>query len=315
MGRDPVVTGWKGATFAGVDFAKYVTRWEDTRQRAGTVHKYNKRDGGEGEDMGRDPHKAVVHLAYIGQTWRADFLKLQSAIDSTPIATLTHPLYGSMTAYCRVSTGTMDLESSPNLYEVTLSFEESQVDTNATADTTVSNQGPTTKQQAVTGTATLLSSTASQFTSAASAVASLTSAATTFAAAAVAASQTLVPDPTLSQQLASVLSLTTAAQTAILSDPLAAPGTSDPAVDLCEQLYDYCTQLDEAVRALRPQLSVYVVPMTMHLTALAQLFYGSADGPTREAEILTNNAEAITDPGFILAGTQLLMAPATVVRS
>lgn len=312
MSRDPIVKGWRGAAFRGVDFAKYVTSWEDNRNRAGTVHKYNKRDGGEGEDMGREPFRSIVQLAFIGQTWRSDFLRLQGVIDDNPIGTFTHPVYGAMQAYCRQSSGRMDLENSPNFYEVRLEFEESQVDTRTQTDNQVSQQGPAAKQQAVTSAVSNLAQYAVIFATAASAINAFTAAAASYAAAAVVSAVVSAADPTLPQQLATTLTLTNSAVMAILADPLAAPGVSDPAVAACELLYDTCAQVDDAVRSLRPTLALFTVPMTMHITALSQLFYGPVDGPSREAEIIANNVGVLYDPAMIQAGTLLLMAPRTV---
>jgi hypothetical protein len=311
MSRDPIVKGWRGAAFRGVDFAKYVTAWEDNRNRSGTVHKYNRRDGGEGEDMGRESFRTSFQLAFIGPTWRADFLKLQSAIDDNPIGSFTHPVYGNMQAYCRQSSGRMDIGEAPNLYDVRLEFEESQVDTKAQSDNQITQQGPAARQQAVTSAVSNMAQYAVLFPTAAAAIFSLTSAATSYAAAAVASAAVTAADPTLPQQLAATLGFTDAAVSAILADPASAPGVSDPAVAACELLYDACTQVDDAVRSLRPTLSLYTVPMTIHITALAQLLYG-ADGPSREAEIIANNVGVLYDPAMIQAGTQLLMAPPTV---
>lgn len=314
MSRPPVVTGWRGASFGGVDFARNVVRWEDTRDRRGKTHEYIKRDGGEGEDTGRAPHVSVIHLAYIGPTWMADYKRLQAAIDDNPIQTLVHPIHGSMTARSVSVVGHMDIEGSPNLYEVVARFEESQVDTNVTADGNVTTQGPTAKQQAVTGAATGLQTSAAPFPSALIAVNNVIAAASLYASSAVASVQAQAADPTLAQQLANVQTLTNTAITVILADSHAAPGVSDPAVMAAELLYDTCTQMDDSVRALRPRLALFVVPIDMHITALAQFLYGPVKGPTREAEILVNNANIITDPAYILAGTQLQVAPATVTR-
>ena len=310
--KDVIVKGWRGASFQGVDFAKFVTSWSDNRDRSGANHKYNKRDGGEAEDMGREPFKSTVHLAFIGPTWRADFLKIQSKIDDNAIGTFVHPVYGAMQAWARNSSGGMDVENSPNFYDVTLTFEESQVDTKAQSDNTVTQQGPAAKQALVSSAVSNLAQYAPLFATAASAINTLTASATAYAAAAVASASTFTADPTLPQQLASTLTNTNAAIAAILADPAAAPGVSDPAVAACELLYDTCTQVDDAVRSLRPTLSLFTVPMTMHITALAQLFYGPIDGPKRESEIISNNVGTIYDPAMIQAGTLLLMAPATV---
>lgn len=307
MSRKPVVSGFKGAAFRGIDFSKYVTGWEDTRSTTGPIHKYNKRDGGEGEYMGRKPHLVVAHLSYIGPTWRDDFLALQAVVDDEPIGTLTHPVYGSMNAFCRGTGARIDVQEAPNFYDVTITFEESAVDTKADGS---NDQGPSTKQQDVATRATNFSTAAVLFTTAATSVAALTAAANTYAAAAVVSASSLVADSSLPGQLATVLDYTNAAIAAINADPLAATTSTATAIALAEELYDACTQLDDAVRALRPKLFLYTVPTMMHVTALAVQFYGE-DGSTREAEILANNP-SLSDPGMIEAGTLLLMSPATV---
>lgn len=307
MSRKPVVSGFKGAAFRGIDFSKYVTSWEDTRSTTGPIHKYNKRDGGEAEYMGRKPHSVNVHLAYIGTTWRDDFLALQAVIDEDPIGTLTHPVYGSMNAFCRGTGARLDVQDAPNFYEVNVTFEESEVDTKAEGS---NDQGPSTKQQAVSTAGTNFSTAAVLFTTAATSVAALISAANTYAAAAVESAVSLVANPSLPGQLANVTDYTNTAIAAILADPVAATVNTATAIAYAEELLDACTQLDDAVKALRPKLFVYTVPTMMHITALATMFYGE-DGAAREAEILSNNP-GLLDPGFVEAGTELLMAPATV---
>lgn len=314
MANNPIVAGWRGAKFGNVDFAKYVVRWQDTRERQGVVHRYIKRDGGEAEDMGRAPHKAVVNLVYIGQTWRDDFLALQSAIDDKPIDTLTHPIYGAMTAWAHSSAGAMDIENTPNMYELTLSFEESQVDTNVSATQQASAQGPQAQGQNISTAIAAVASYSPLFLTAATALTNLTLAAAAYSSAALASSQSVTVDPTLPQQLANILILANSAQSALAVDPAAAPGIIDPAQFAVESLYDACTQMADAIAALRPVLSLYTIPQTMTLLAWSQQFYGPLDGPSREAEIYMNNPGSIPDPGFIAQGTALWMAPPTYKR-
>lgn len=314
MANNPIVAGWRGAKFGNVDFSRNVVRWQDTRDRTGAMHRYIKRDGGEAEDMGRAPHKAVVNLVYVGQSWRDDFLALQSAIDDKPIDTLTHPIYGAMTAWARSSAGNMDIEATPNMFEVTLQFEESQVDTNVSATQHASSQGPQAQGQSISAAIAAVASYGPLFLTAATALNNLTLAAASYSAAALASSSSVTADPTLPQQLANVLILTNTAQAALAADPAAAPGVVDPAQFAVELLFDSCTQMQDSIAALRPVLSLYTVPQTMTLLSWSQQFYGPLDGPNREAEIYMNNPGAIPDPGFIAQGTPLWMAPPTYKR-
>lgn len=98
--KKPVVDGWQGAAFKGVDFSRWITSWRDTRATSYAMHVYLKRAGGEAEDMGRAPHEVQVQLSYLGKGWRDEYLKLQAAIDEGPVGDLLHPIYGSMRAVC-----------------------------------------------------------------------------------------------------------------------------------------------------------------------------------------------------------------------
>lgn len=313
MSRPSVVAGWKGAKFGNTDFSRYVTAWEDTRDRTGPVHEYIKRDGGEAEDMGRQPHRAIVHLAYVGPGWMDQFLALQSEIDNNPIQTLTHPIYGPMTAHAKSSAGRMDVENAPNYYDVTMMFVESQVDTNLPLTTDISAQGPATKQQMVSTAVTNFASLSAKFASAASAVAAAGSAATAYASAAVTSAVTQSPDPTIPQQLAAAQQAVATAMSAVAADPAALPGVVDPAMAAGEVLYDALGQVDESVRALRPTLTRYTMTRRMHITNLLRQFYGPSEGPQREAEFLANNP-TLPDPGFIREGTVVWIASATALR-
>lgn len=313
MSKPSVVAGWKGAKFGGTDFSRYVTSWEDTRDRSGPVHEYIKRDGGEAEDMGRHPHRVIVHLAYVGPGWQDQFLALQSEIDNGPIQTLTHPIYGPMMAHAKSSVGRMDIENAPNFYDVTITFLESQVDTNLPLTTDVSAQGPAALQQAVSTALTNFASLSAKFASASSAVTAAGSAATAYASAAVTSAVNQSPDPTIPQMLATAQQAVAAAMSAVAADPAASPGVVDPALAAGEVLYDAIGQVDDSVRALRPTLYRYTLPRRMHVTNLMRQFYGPAEGPQREAEFLANNPK-LRDPGFIREGEVVWIASATALR-
>lgn len=310
MAKQSVVADFQGASYEGVDFAKYVVSWKDTREQGIVMHTYLKRSGGEAENMGRPPHEAQLLLNYVGKTWRTDALKLIKKIDEKPIGLLTHPLHGNMK--CAVNgyrDAEMDIQNALNFYQVPLRFTESAVDTKIQSS---DSQGPSAKQQDVSSTGSSLLSYTTVFTTAASKITALVAAATSYAAAAVTAALDNTINPALPSLLGTVGTLAQATIAALRTDPLA---TSDALVftpvALCEQIYDACTQLQDSIGNTRLRLYEYVVPMTIHITNLARDFYGK-NGKAREAEILLNNPRRIPDPGAIPQGVRLLMAPRTV---
>jgi hypothetical protein len=310
MPKKSVVADFQGAAYEGVDFSKWVVSWKDTREQGVVMHTYIKRDGGEGENMGRPPHECQIVLNFVGAHWRIDALKLIKKLDEKPIGLLTHPMHGNMRcAAMGYRDAEMDIANALNFYQMPLRFVESAVDTKVEGDDW---QGPTAKQQDVESKGTSLNSYATQFETAAALIVELVSAAVGYATDAADAANANETDPSLDAQLAGVGAKAQATIIAIRSDPAATTdATAYPAVALCEELYDSCVQLAKAIGRTKLQLAEYVVPMTIHITNLSRSFYGK-NGAAREPEILANNARRIPDPGAIPRGTRLLMAPRTV---
>lgn len=308
---DPIVTGFKGAKFKNVDFARYLTSWNDTRVPSIAQHKYIKRDGGEMESMGRRPFETRMHLVFIGSKWMDTFLNLQAAIDDDPIGKLTHPIYGDMNVACLGYQGAhLDIENAPNLYELELSFIESAVDSKVKSES-ADSQSPSEHQQNISTFNTGLITTVANLSEAAIvATAQLVSASTSFATSAIAAAATLIPDPTLELLLAATDTATDAAIAAMAASTTGSTSDVTNSITQAEQVLDACNQLADAIRAQRPVMFLYTVSVRTNLTNLALAFYGK-DGSAREAEILTNNPQ-LQDPGYIPQGTQLWMAVATV---
>ena len=319
--KQAVVTDWQGASFKGIDISPWVMEWHDTRASGVVVHEYIKRDGGEGEAVGRPPHEAQVTLCFVGANWRNDYLALQQAIDAGPIGDFVHPVLGAMRAACfGPSMASMVIADGVDTYTVPLRFLESAVDSKApsplskgpeAANSDVNDANDQLTQDAAPWTANPTSTTAV-------AIASLQSAAVGvngYAAAALAASTTLIPDSALSSLLDAARLAGQSARDALLADVSVATATNDAAkyavlADI-EQLYAACVALDDAVRSQRPRTFDYTLVGCTHIANLARLFYGS-DGVDRIDEILMNNADKIADPGMIPAGTTLTMAVPTI---
>lgn len=307
-----LIAGANAINFKGIDFTRYVVSWQDDRQPVVAMHTYLKRDGGEAEPMGRKPHETKFNLVFIGAQDLKAYKRIQASVDEDPKGVLVHPIHGQMRMCCLgVQGANMDVETALNQYNVPLAFVEDSVDSKTQAP---QDQGPSARESQVRTFNTSMLAMCAKFTTASSAVTALSGAATTYATAAVAAAASTVADPTLSSQLASLLTLSAAASSAVLADASVATisGTAakyDAAASV-EQLYDACIQLDASVKTLKPKIFLYTVPVKIHILALSGKFYGK-DGLTRVDEILANNPGKIRDPGAIPSGTQLLMATPT----
>jgi prophage DNA circulation protein len=302
----PVVSAFQGCSFKGLDLARFIIEWKDTREPALAVHRYAKRDGGEVETLGRKPHEAKLTLAFAGPTWRRDWLPIAASIDDDPKGPLVHPVYGRMQAACQgFNSATMNVEQAANLYIVPLGFVEDNVDTRLVAE----GQGPAAALARVEATGAALLKKATQAGRPQPNVLRFVTTATVFATATYQAFQRSMVDRALPGQLGKVRDYAAQARAALR----AAGGdtSSYEAIALAEELYDACVQLEDAVRAAGPRFVVYTVPALTSLAALAARFYG-ADGVSRMNEILANNPGRIPNPAAIRAGTQLVMeAPMT----
>lgn len=307
MAKQSLITGGRGFAFRGVDFTKWVTSWQDTRGVRNASHEYLKRDGAEGEGMGRAAHVATIKLCFLGETWRDDYLALQSKIDEDPGGLLTHPVYDDMQVRCDgVPDASMNVEEAPNQYEVTIVFREDKVDSKVATQPTASGRS----QEVDNNSERYSASYSTQFSGSSTQVDAFFTAAKTFTTAAEASVNNATRDPSLQSQLESVRKLAGLAVTALRSDSAShSDATAAGAIALVELTFDSCGQLFDL--SGQQGLVGHVVPGPIHVAALAAQFYGS-DGYTRIGEILANNA--LSNPGMIPAGTKLVMAPPTVAK-
>jgi hypothetical protein len=241
---------------------------------------------------------------------------LQATIDEYPIGPLIHPFWGRMQAACEGIEGArVDVENGINTVTVPISFRESQLDSRLTAST---QQGPAFKQAAVTNYCSGLSLGSTIYAIATTAISLFINSALAYANAALATTistttSTGSADPTLQQQLASVMANGKTARDAVRADPAASAGDAATytTIQQIELVMDACAQLDDSLKRVKPVLQPYVVPATTNLLAIAQKFYGK-DAAQRLAEIQSNNIGKLLNPAVVTAGTNLLLAPPTV---
>jgi len=307
----PVVNGFQGCSFKGIDLSKNLTEWRDTRQQSLAPHRYIKKDGAEVEVLGRKPHQVKAMLAYAGSSWRADWLPLAASLDQDPSGLLVHPVYGQMPAVCEgYQDAAMNVELAANLYIVPLTFIENQLGAAVQSQTS----GPRAIQERTEAHGAALLQRAAKQGRVANNIGRYVTTALGYAqAAADQTEQALSYGRLLESQLAQVELGAASAREAIRADPT----TGDDAARyemfaLIELLYDDCVQLDGAVRTTRaPALIVYEVPSMTQIAALAVRFYGPG-GLSRIDEILANNSGFIPNPAAIAPGTLLTLAPPTV---
>lgn len=304
MAKQSLLTGGRGFGFDGLDFTKYVTGWQDTRGNRNANFEYLKRDGGEGEGMGRAAHVCTVNLCFVGETWREDYREFQAKIDKNKSGNLTHPIFDDMRARSDgVPNASANLEEALNQYEVTCVFREDQVDSSVATEPSASGR----KQEVANNNDRYSASYSTKFAASSAQVTSFFTAATTFTAAAESSANNQRRDPSLLSQLESVRKLAVSATSALRADPASrSDATSALAVSLIEQTFDSCAQLFDL--SGQQGQSTHVVPAAIHIAKLATDFYGR-DGYSRIGEILKNNG--IQNPGMIPAGTKLVMAPKT----
>lgn len=302
MAKQSLIAGGRGWKFNSVDFTKHVVNWQDSRQVRNASHEYLKRDGGEGEPMGRAPHISTCSLVYVGNGWREEYLELQAEIDKNPRGLLTHPVYDDMQVLCDgVPNASMNTEDALNTYEATVIFKEDRLDSNVQASPTPSARS----QEVDNNNERYNASFATKFAAAYARVSAFFAAAQKFTASAAASSNNRTRDPSLAAQLESVRKLAAAAITALRADPAAqSNATPAQAIGLVEQTFDACAQLLDLVGF--QGLVEYRVPAPIHIARLAAQFYGR-DGNSRIGEILANNR--LPNPGMIPAGARLVMAP------
>ncbi|WP_228723029.1 DNA circularization N-terminal domain-containing protein [Limnobaculum xujianqingii] len=82
------------ASFRGVRFDVIQTR--DSVSRSVAVHEYPYQDGGDVEDLGRQPRNSRMTALFWGDTYEQQLQAFIVALDTYGSAELIHPIFGSM---------------------------------------------------------------------------------------------------------------------------------------------------------------------------------------------------------------------------
>ena len=109
------------ASFRGVRFD--VASIGDDIERAVAVHSYPFTDGGDPEDLGREPRRISLKALFYGDDYERALQTFIAAIDTPGAGTLIHPLFGSIRAqFTRAHIE--HREDQPDFCEVQLDFVE-----------------------------------------------------------------------------------------------------------------------------------------------------------------------------------------------
>lgn len=304
---DNVIPGAEFFKFKGLDLHANLVSANYTRKRRIAVHEYLKRDGGQTEDMGREPFRVQLAVTFVGPDFRAEATRLAASIDQNPNGQFVDPLFGEFPATCEgFDRALLEPDRTVNSITLPLSFVENNVDARLSAS---QSQGASTAAQAVTEQVESFDEIVAEFAAAATATAALSDAAAAYATAALDAFIETAIDPSLTTRLGEIAGLTEAAQAALVT----AAGSEVFACDALvasEMVAAACASLQQAILDARPPMGRYTVPTLTHVVALAQYFYGN-EGLARVDEILANNPD-VADPSAIEAGTVLVMAQPTV---
>lgn len=268
-------------------------------------HVYLKRDGAEQELMGAAAGKATYRLCFVGSDFAQRYRALVVALRKQNGArgTLTDPLVGTLRAVCTgVSDASRDLSKEKNAVNVTIGFEEDQLDAAVAAGQAAS---PGSAVAQVKPRAAIAKVAATPFPSAASTVALVVSTANLYAslAAEVIAG---AADVGLSSRLAAVGSASDAAVAAVLSDPAATGARAYTAVSRLVDVYAACVAADLAIVGARPTPILFTVDGPVSVFVLAARLYGSSRARAEAAAIIAGNR--LPDPLCIPAGKVLRLA-------
>lgn len=302
-----LVEGTQILEWGGLNLHGQLAGWRDRRVRRIAQHKFDRRDGGQNEDMGREVHVTDCNLLFDGAEGLALLRRFLKLWDENPTRLFVHPIFGRMNAtFLGVESGTLTVDSGANLYTVQGQFVENNVNADVLPD---AGQSVTSRAAAVDSQALLVTaevdtdvdfSTASLRTT----VATFTTAASLFSTAAAATTASV--DPSLSGLLTGALTASAAAIAAIRAAADDSPVASD-AVIACEILTAYLVDLGAACLARRPSIIDFQVGETAHLLAIAgQIYAGNAISRLTEMRSLNPSLQGLIVP----AGTTLQLAAA-----
>lgn len=312
MAKENQLTGSAISTFTPdgsdkIELHTYLQRITDSRGPRVVVHEFPNRDGAKIETLGRKPHKTTWQITYTGADWRTWIVALVQALDANPAGMLVHPIYGQMRVVCHgFDQSILDIANATNTLQFDLTFTEDAT------DTTISTQGLAAQQQAANTAIANFQDAAAPYNAAAtvSSVDNIVASAQSYVTAAFLAASTNTVDPSLQSLLDSVGSSLALAQQALEADPVAQESVAQTydVLASAEVVYASCLDLADEVALETSGNRIYVVPGDTSIAVLAQTLY-QARAISVLDQILTMNADVITDATNIASGTELVLPP------
>jgi len=294
--------GTQAFEFGALQLHGVLLGWQDTRKRRVANHEFDRRDGGQTEDMGRAQHQLRVTLYFADSAGLDTARQFVRLIDENPTRLLIHPLYGRMTMTCMgIDGASLQVQVAVNCYTIPCDFIESNLDAQIVSQ---SNQGVPATSQAVNINAALVLAYLNQFSAIATELNSAAGTSMAFASAAYSAATNQEPNPGLPSLLDGAVNANQAAILALRATSGDSPEAAD-AVAAVQVLAASCLDLGAAYLAQRPPVIEYVTQEPVHVLVLASMLYPGT-GTSRVDEILANNPQIIG--GIAESGTRLQVA-------
>lgn len=289
----------------GLQLYQNLKSWSDKIAFRLAVHRYLKRDGAELEHMGRDAAEFSLQCYFMGPTWRAEYARLVNMLSDNPLRKMVHPLLGPMDVGVELITAGCTPANARNLVEFTLQVREDRVDVKPAAEdrpTPNQLQGQVTEQTGVLSTDILPFAPDTQ-----GEVMSAISAAIVYASFAAAQANSILISSDLAAHLDEVGARTQAAIERLIADPRGDDASKFDQLALLEGIFSTCIEMDNVVRALRPEPETKVVEHATSLMSLCERWYGARDAATYFDLILSMNR--VPTPHSVPPQTVLVVPP------
>lgn len=296
------------AEFRGRRLHHRLKSWQDKIEFRNAVHEFLNRRGAEIQPLRRKAAEFTLNCYYEGPTWRSDYDALVKDLDEGNKGSFVHPLLGEMPAAAQMLTATVTPAQAKNLIEFTLVLIEDRVDTLLAADF---EPAPAALAASIIEQTDALAVAVEAYYTARAAAQSYIDQVVSYAALAEAAAGSFVIDPAVPRALSASGRLSEAAIQALLRDP---GNVSDASLyDILaaiEVSYATALDLDDALRALRPQPVKRRVPGPGPLIMHCQRWYGGPRALEYLAIIETLNPHVPS--AWIPGSMDLLIPPPTI---
>ena len=280
--------GTRIADWGGFKLHDYLASWQDQNLGRVAQHTYDRRDGGENEDMGGASRVTKVTLLFEGSSGFDACRKFVALWQANKTRLLVHPLWGRYNAtFLGIESGSLTVDQGANLYTVQGQFVESNINSATVADSAASVP---TKAAAARAQMDAVNVAALDYAGVVATVAAVSSYLTTaglFVDQVTAAASTGTPDPSLPSRLDRSQSKATASIAALRVAAADGPHAYG-AIAACEVLAALLLDLGAAYLAQQPPLVEYVTSEAVPLLTIANRWY-PGDARNRVSQILGNN--------------------------